>query len=94
MKVLLLNGSRRSRGCTRTALDIVASELDAAGIDTVFMDVGLRVLKGELFLTDCSGREVLNSKENRAQSSHLQEEPGLQPRSKFLTNIRPYAGCP
>ena len=56
MKVLLLNGSRRSRGCTRTALDIVASELDAAGIDTVFMDVGLRVLKGEL---DESVKEAL-----------------------------------
>lgn len=37
MKVLLLNGSRRSIGCTRTALDIVASELDAAGIETVFI---------------------------------------------------------
>ncbi len=48
MKVLMLNGSRRSRGCTRTALDIVASELNAAGIETVFIDVGLRVLKGEL----------------------------------------------
>lgn len=56
MKVLLLNGSRRSRGCTRTALDIVASELDAAGIDTVFMDVGLRVLNGEL---DESVKEAL-----------------------------------
>lgn len=34
MKVLLLNGSRREKGCTYTALSIVAEALKADGIDT------------------------------------------------------------
>jgi len=57
MKVLMLNGSRRSRGCTRTALDIVANELDASGIETIIFDAGLRVLKGE---TDEAVKEALD----------------------------------
>lgn len=32
MKVVLFNGSRREKGCTYTALNIVAGELNAAGI--------------------------------------------------------------
>ena len=39
MKVLLVNGSRRAKGCTHTALGIVAAELEAAGIDTVEIHV-------------------------------------------------------
>lgn len=39
MKVLLVNGSRRAKGCTHTALGIVAAELEAAGIDTVEVHV-------------------------------------------------------
>lgn len=34
MKVVLFNGSRREKGCTYTALNIVAGELKAAGIET------------------------------------------------------------
>lgn len=34
MKVLLLNGSRREKGCTYTALSTVAEALNADGIDT------------------------------------------------------------
>lgn len=34
MKVLLLNGSRREKGCTYTALSIVAEALGKHGIDT------------------------------------------------------------
>ena len=47
MKVVLFNGSRREKGCTYTALNIVASELNAAGIETEIFFVGGRVLKGE-----------------------------------------------
>ena len=34
MKVILFNGSRRENGCTYTALNIVANQLKAAGIET------------------------------------------------------------
>ena len=34
MKVILLNGSRREKGCTYTALSVVADALKADGIDT------------------------------------------------------------
>ena len=48
MKVILFNGSRRQNGCTYTALDLVAKELNAAGIDTEIFWVGGRALTGEL----------------------------------------------
>ena len=34
MKVILVNGSPHKKGCTNTALQVVADELAAAGIDT------------------------------------------------------------
>ncbi|MCR5033044.1 MAG: NAD(P)H-dependent oxidoreductase, partial [Lachnospiraceae bacterium] len=48
MKVLLINGSRRDNGCTYTALTEVAKELNARNIETQILNVGSRVLKGEL----------------------------------------------
>ena len=48
MKVLLINGSRRPKGCTYTALNLVAGELNAAGIETELLQVGHGVLAGEL----------------------------------------------
>lgn len=48
MKVLLLNGSRREKGCTYTALSIVAKELEKAGIDTEIVYVGLNAVNGHL----------------------------------------------
>ena len=40
MKVLLINGSPHEKGCTYTALSLVAQELAAAGIDTEILHVG------------------------------------------------------
>lgn len=48
MKVLLLNGSRREKGCTYTALSLVAKELEAAGIDTEIIYIGLNTVNGKL----------------------------------------------
>ena len=48
MKVLLLNGSRREKGCTYTALSLVAKELEAAGIDTEIIYIGLNAVNGKL----------------------------------------------
>ena len=48
MKVLLLNGSRREKGCTYTALSLVAKELEKAGIDTEIVYIGLNTVNGKL----------------------------------------------
>lgn len=40
MKVLLINGSPHEKGCTYTALSLVAEELNAAGINTEILHVG------------------------------------------------------
>ena len=48
MKVILFNGSRREKGCTYTALNLVAQELNAAGIETELFFVGSRALNGEI----------------------------------------------
>ncbi len=40
MKVVLMNGSRREKGCTYTAMTLVAEELNKAGIDTEILHVG------------------------------------------------------
>ena len=39
MKALLVNGSRRAKGCTYTALGLVAQELKAVGIDSEVLHV-------------------------------------------------------
>ena len=45
-KVLLLNGSPHARGCTYTALNEVAGELNKAGIDTELIQIGHRPIRG------------------------------------------------
>jgi len=46
MKVLLVNGSPHAHGCTRTALDIVAGELERNGIETEVVHVGHKDIRG------------------------------------------------
>ena len=46
MKVLLVNGSPRENGCTRTALDEIAGELNKNGIDTEIFWVGAKAIQG------------------------------------------------
>ncbi len=48
MKVLLINGSRREKGCTYTALSVVAEALNKAGIETEIYHVGTKAVNGEL----------------------------------------------
>lgn len=43
MKVLLINGSPKSKGCTFTALHEVEKELNNQGIDTVIVDIPYNV---------------------------------------------------
>ena len=39
MKVLLINGSRRAKGCTYTALGVIGDELAARGVDSEMVHV-------------------------------------------------------
>ena len=41
MKVLLINGSPHEKGCTYTALSLIAKELNDAGVDTEILHVGV-----------------------------------------------------
>ena len=56
MKVLLLNGSPRGNKCTRTALEIVASEINEANIETEIFDIGSKPIKGCIGCGGCAGK--------------------------------------
>ena len=53
MKVLMINGSRREKGCTYTALTIVADALKEEGIDSEIVFVGKAAMDGGSALNDC-----------------------------------------
>jgi len=48
MKVLMLNGSRRAKGCTFTALSEVAKVLNEEGIETEIIHVGSDAVNGNI----------------------------------------------
>lgn len=48
MKVLMINGSRRERGCTYTALNLVAESLKAEGVESEIVFVGADAVNGNV----------------------------------------------
>lgn len=54
MKVLLINGSPHEKGCTYTALSLVAEELNTAGIDTEILHVGGQPVGGCIGCGGCA----------------------------------------
>lgn len=48
MKVLMINGSRREKMCTYTALNVIADALKEEGIETEIFFIGDKVLDGRL----------------------------------------------
>ena len=66
MKVLLLNGSPREKGCTFTALTEVASALEKNGIETEIYWLGTEPIQGCTVCSYCrrSGKCVVNDKVN------------------------------
>ena len=54
MKVLLINGSPHEKGCTYTALSLIAGELNAAGIETEILNVGTKPVGGCIGCGGCS----------------------------------------
>lgn len=48
MKVLMINGSRREKGCTYTALSVVAKALNEENIDTEIIYIGKDAVNGKI----------------------------------------------
>lgn len=61
MKVLMLNGSRREKGCTYTALNIIAESLKSEGIDSEIIHIGLSAVNGEIDKTVEKIKQALTS---------------------------------
>jgi multimeric flavodoxin WrbA len=79
MKVLLINGSPHAHGCTRTALDIVAVELERNGIETEVVHVGYKDIRGCIGCYKCRelGRCVFNNDMVNEVAKKLEEADGL-----------------
>lgn len=54
MKVLLVNGSSRPKGCTFTALSEVASELERQGVATHILQIGTEPVAGCISCRSCA----------------------------------------
>lgn len=48
MKVVMINGSRREKGCTYTALKEIAKVLEAEGMESQIFHVGVKAVNGEM----------------------------------------------
>ena len=66
MKVLLINGSPRPRGCTYTALNEVAKTLEQEGIETEIIQVGQKDIRGCIGCRQCktNGQYVFDDEVN------------------------------
>jgi len=56
MRVLLINGSPREKGCVYTALSEVAGEINKAGIDTTIFHIGAGPVYGCASCGGCKGK--------------------------------------
>ena len=66
MKALLINGSPHAKGCTYTALSVVAKELENNGIETEIVHVGHKDIHGCVACGKCreTGKCVFNDMVN------------------------------
>ena len=78
MKVLLINGSPHANGCTFTALNIVAEELQKNGIETEIVHIGNKDIRGCIACGKCYelGHCVFNDMVNEV-ASKLEQADGL-----------------
>ncbi len=54
MKVLMINGSPHTQGCTRTALAEVAKSLGKEGIETEVLNIGTKTVRGCVACGKCA----------------------------------------
>ena len=78
MKTLLINGSPHANGCTFTALNIVAVELQKNGIETEIVHIGNKDIRGCVACGKCYelGHCVFNDMVNEV-ASKLEQADGL-----------------
>ena len=78
MKALLINGSPHANGCTFTALNIVAEELQKNGIETEIVHIGNKDIRGCVACGKCYelGHCVFNDMVNEV-ASKLEQADGL-----------------
>ena len=78
MKVLMINGSPKPKGCISTAFDIAAEEFAAAGIEVERVMVGNKDIRGCIACGRCSelGHCVFNDLVNEC-APKLEEADGL-----------------
>ena len=78
MKVLVVNGSPRVKGCTARALEEVIKVLNAEGVETELMQIGSQNIRGCLSCGGCrkTGRCIMNDAVNEA-ADKLRECEGL-----------------
>ena len=79
MNVLLLNGSPDAKGCTYTALSIVAEELQKNGIETEIVHVGNKNIRGCIGCYKCRelGRCVFDNDLVNELAPKFEEANGL-----------------
>ncbi len=79
MKVLLLNGSPHSHGCTATALDEMIGVFEAEGVETKLVQVGKEAVRGCVSCGACSrlGRCVFNDDPVNAVAAEFEAADGL-----------------
>ncbi|MCQ2560387.1 MAG: flavodoxin family protein [Clostridia bacterium] len=53
MKALLINGSPHARGCTFSALEEVAKELNKCGVDSEILQIGVKPISGCIVCGQC-----------------------------------------
>ena len=76
MKALLINGSPHAKGCTFTALSIVAEELQKNGIETEIVHIGNKDIRGCIACGKCAelGHCVFNDMVNEVASKFEQAD--------------------
>ena len=79
MNVLLINGSPDAKGCTATALGIVAEELAMNGVDTEIVHVGNKDIRGCIGCCKCksTGRCVFDKDMVNELAPKLEQADGL-----------------
>ncbi len=87
MKVLLINGSP-TKGCTYTALSLIAGELNASGIETEILNVGTKPVGGCIGCGGCAAGKGLRVR-RRGQRGHRRPRPPMPLCSAHLSTMRP-----
>ena len=79
MNVLLINGSPHASGCTFTALDIVAKELEAQGVTAEIVHVGHKAIRGCIGCYKCAelGRCVFDNDMVNEVARKFEQADGL-----------------